>query len=860
LSGNIPPELENLVNLSSLALENNPLGGNIPPELGNLVNLNSLDLGNTQLNGAIPTSLMNLSNLVYLDINYNCLYTYDNDLRAWLDINDPDWEIVQYYCGSTLTITITSPNGGENWEVGSNQDITWTSTGDVRDVKIEYSTNSGSSWAAVISETPNYGYYSWSIPDTPSTNCKVRISEASDGVPTDESDSTFSIISTPTYTLTIQSSPDTSVPITVSPLDNNAQGDAGTNFTRVYTSGTIVTLTAPASFNGNDFLKWTVDSQEYTNLSIQVTMDNIHTASVFYEESIPGVERDALIALYNSTGGDNWTNNNGWKTPPLYIDGFAMPGTENEWQGIGLENYSVTQISLFNNNLSGTIPPNLKDLSNLQSLSMPYNNLSGTIPADLVTLSNLTILDLRHNDLSGAIPTWLGNLTNLVSLYLGYNGFTGSIPTTLMNLEQLASPYVDIGYNHLYTHDSALRAWLDIVDPDWETTQVILNQPPCADAGPGQTAHPGDSLILDGSDSYDPDENYPLTYSWMIVAKPADSQAELSTPDQVSTSITIDKMGDYIIGLVVTDSLGLSSPTSEIIISNVNSLPIASAGEDQAVTQVGTWVYLDGSQSWDPDGDALTYSWAFAQKPVGSQAGLSNPNSPNPSFVPDIYGEYRLSLVVSDPWVDSEPDEVTVSFENIVPVANAGNNQSCVVGALVTFDGSSSYDANGDPLTYSWQMVSRPAGSTAQLNNPGSVNPSFQPDEAGEYVVSLVVNDGLLNSLPASATVVAISVQNALTQTLQELINVINNMPSAAFKNKNMGNTLIRKISVILKKVDNTNYQGAHNQLEKDVFAKTNGCADTGSPDNNDWIVSCYYQSQVYPLIVEALGLLEDLI
>jgi Leucine-rich repeat (LRR) protein len=539
------------------------------------------------------------------------------------------------------------------------------------------------------------------------------------------------------------------------------------------------------------------------------------------------------------------------------------------------------------NNLTGSIPPQLGNLTNLLGLEMSSNQLSGAqlsgaIPPEIGNLSELVTLYLDVNQLT-VIPSEIGNLTQLVNLGLSYNQFTtippelgnltklirlklqhnelsGSIPTTLMNLEQLANPYVDIGYNHLYTHDSALRAWLDIVDPDWETTQVILNQPPSANAGPGQTAHPGDSLILDGSDSYDPDENYPLTYSWMIVAKPADSQAELSTPDQVSTSITIDKMGDYIIGLVVTDSLGLSSPTSEILISTVNSLPIASAGEDQAVTQVGTWVYLDGSQSWDPDGDALTYSWAFAQKPVDSQAGLSNPNSPNPSFVPDIYGEYRLSLVVSDPWVDSEPDEVTVSFENIVPVANAGNNQSCVVGTLVTFDGSSSYDANGDPLTYSWQMVSIPAGSMAQLNNPGSVNPYFQPDEAGEYVVSLVVNDGLLNSLPASATVVAIFVQNALTQTLDELINVINNMPSAAFKNKNLGNTLTRKISVILKKVDNTNYQGAHNQLEEDVFAKTNGCADTGSPDNNDWLVSCYYQSQVYPLIVEALGLLEDLI
>jgi hypothetical protein len=52
---------------------------------------------------------------------------------------------------------------------------------------------------------------------------------------------------------------------------------------------------------------------------------------------IPAAERNALIALYNSTDGDNWTNNNGWKDPPLDLDDFAMPGTEGNWYGITLD-------------------------------------------------------------------------------------------------------------------------------------------------------------------------------------------------------------------------------------------------------------------------------------------------------------------------------------------------------------------------------------------------------------------------------------------------------------------------------------------------------------------------------------------
>jgi murein DD-endopeptidase MepM/ murein hydrolase activator NlpD len=90
------------------------------------------------------------------------------------------------------SITVIAPNGGENWEVGTSHNITWTSSGSVGNVKIEYSTNSGGSWSSITSSTSNDGSYSWAIPNTPSTQCMVRISET-DGTPTDTSNSTFTI-------------------------------------------------------------------------------------------------------------------------------------------------------------------------------------------------------------------------------------------------------------------------------------------------------------------------------------------------------------------------------------------------------------------------------------------------------------------------------------------------------------------------------------------------------------------------------------------------------------------------------------------------------------------------------------------
>jgi len=97
-------------------------------------------------------------------------------------------------------VEITSPNGGESWPVGTNQTINWTSNG-VSNVKIEYTTNSGSTWITIISSTPSDGNHAWTIPNTPSNNCKVKVSDVANPSISDESDDLFAIIP-PTITVT----------------------------------------------------------------------------------------------------------------------------------------------------------------------------------------------------------------------------------------------------------------------------------------------------------------------------------------------------------------------------------------------------------------------------------------------------------------------------------------------------------------------------------------------------------------------------------------------------------------------------------------------------------------------------------
>ncbi len=92
------------------------------------------------------------------------------------------------------TLTVTSPNGGESWTVGTEQEITWETTGSVGNVDILYSYNDGASWPAIVSYTENDGSFTWTVPDTPSTHCFIRVQE-NDGDPGDYSDAAFTIVS-----------------------------------------------------------------------------------------------------------------------------------------------------------------------------------------------------------------------------------------------------------------------------------------------------------------------------------------------------------------------------------------------------------------------------------------------------------------------------------------------------------------------------------------------------------------------------------------------------------------------------------------------------------------------------------------
>jgi len=119
----------------------------------------------------------------------------------------------------------------------------------------------------------------------------------------------------------------------------------------------------------------------------------------------------------------------------------------------------------------------------------------------------------------------------------------------------------------------------------------------------------------------------------------------------------------------------------------------------------------------------------------------------------DRPGTYVAQLIVSDGTLASAPDTVVVSTANSRPVANAGSAQAVDTGSTVRLDGSGSSDADGDALTYSWSLTTRPAGSTAVVAPANAVQPSFVADLPGSYVAQLIVNDASLASAPATVLI-----------------------------------------------------------------------------------------------------------
>ena len=305
------------------------------------------------------------------------------------------------------------------------------------------------------------------------------------------------------------------------------------------------------------------------------------------------------------------------------------------------------------------------------------------------------------------------------------------------------------------------------------------NSAPIANAGPNQSVIAGSTVItLDGSRSIDPNGDS-VRFAWTLTGTPQGSSAALSDPASAKPTFVVDQPGSYVASLVVNDgALNSNAASVTVTAATANAAPVANAGSAQNVL-TGTTVTLDGSASSDANNDSLTYSWTLTNKPAGSAAALAGATLAKPTFTADLPGNYIAALTVNDGLVDSASSTVTLTatVANAAPIANAGSAQTVVAGSSVTLNASGSSDANGDALTYSWALTSKPTGSAATLSGATTASPMFTSDVAGTYVATLIVNDGKVNSAP---TTVAVTAQTVVG--FEAIAPLPPNMPSYGFE------------------------------------------------------------------------------
>lgn len=285
--------------------------------------------------------------------------------------------------------------------------------------------------------------------------------------------------------------------------------------------------------------------------------------------------------------------------------------------------------------------------------------------------------------------------------------------------------------------------------------------PPVADAGPDATVDEFASVTLDGTNSVDPD-GAALSFEWQQIAGPEVTLLDTTTATPTVIAPPVDANATATFELVVRAGSRESLADSvDVTIVNANHPPVADAGDDFSI-KPGATARLDGSFSFDPESDPISYHWTQVE---GATVLLSGADRAQPTFVvPDVVGETLVfELVVDDGRETGSPDTVTVSVvPNAAPIADAGEDATRDEATLVQLDGTESFDPDGDNLTFAWRQV---AGTSVDIAGADTAVPSFTAPLVGAGGASLVFeltvrDDDPLNPKSATDEVVA-SILNA---------------------------------------------------------------------------------------------------
>ncbi|KAL3912112.1 MAG: hypothetical protein SGILL_007015 [Bacillariaceae sp.] len=170
-------------------------------------------------------------------------------------------------------------------------------------------------------------------------------------------------------------------------------------------------------------------SSQYKALKwLSLEMSSTGDDGIAYNQD-SSLQKFGLLCLWYATGGDFWTDNSEWT---------EFGTSECTWKGVTCDStYVVIALDLKENALSGSIPPEIKLVRYLQSLTLSGNAIGGNLPVALAEMSELVDLQLSGNELAGPVPPEYGSLDMLTTFDVSSNALTGTIPSSIGNMGNL---------------------------------------------------------------------------------------------------------------------------------------------------------------------------------------------------------------------------------------------------------------------------------------------------------------------------------------------------------------------------------------------------------------------------------------